>query len=68
MPVLVDFGSTELFGEFLQSICTAEWYPELVTTSEKKHDIECLAKLREWIEKPKGFGLAGSGLVEWLNS
>jgi len=66
LPVLVDFGSAGLFGASLHSTCTPEWYPEVVTTSEKKHDIECLAKLREWIENPKDFG--GGSVEEWLSS
>jgi serine/threonine protein kinase len=64
LPVLVDFGSAGMFGESLYSTCTVEWYPESVTTSEKKHDVECLAKLREWIEKPMGFGAADGSITE----
>jgi len=55
LPVLVDFGSAGLFGESLYTSSTPEWYPPMFTTSEKRHDIECLAKLREWIKEPKGF-------------
>lgn len=67
LPVLVDFGSAGRFGESLYSLGTTEWYPKNFTTSEKEHDTECLAKFREWIEKPEGFGFAPS-LGEFLDS
>ncbi|KAF4631209.1 hypothetical protein G7Y89_g6923 [Cudoniella acicularis] len=55
IPVLIDFGSTQPFGKSLESPGTFGWYEEDFTTSEKKHDTYALAKLRKWIQKPKGF-------------
>ncbi|KAM7187002.1 Protein kinase-like domain containing protein [Rhypophila sp. PSN 637] len=54
MPVLIDFGSCQKFGERLQSLGTPGWYEELFYTSEKKHDIYSLKKLEEWLEEDHG--------------
>ena len=48
-PVLIDLGSCQPFGKRLQSLGTEGWYEELFFTSEKKHDIYSMAKLREWM-------------------
>lgn len=48
-PVLIDFGSCQPFGNRLQSLGTPGWYEELFFTSEKKHDIYSLNKMREWL-------------------
>jgi serine/threonine protein kinase len=53
MPVLIDFGSCAVVGERLQSLGTEGWYEELFFTSEKKHDVYSLNKLREWLKDPK---------------
>jgi hypothetical protein len=47
VPVLIDFGSCQPFGNRLQSLGTAGWYEELFFTSEKKHDIYSLTKMRK---------------------
>jgi serine/threonine protein kinase len=52
MPVLIDFGSSQPFGNHLQSLGTEGWYEELFSTSEKKHDTYSLGKLREWLQTP----------------
>jgi serine/threonine protein kinase len=52
-PILIDFGSTKPFGQRLQSLGTHGWYEELFFTSEKKHDIYSLNKLRGWLDKPE---------------
>ncbi len=53
MPVLIDFGSCQPFGQRLQSLGSPGWYEEISFTSEKKHDTYALKKLREWLEKPE---------------
>ncbi len=50
MPVLIDFGSCQPFGERLQSLGTEGWYEELFYHSRQKHDVYALKKLREWFE------------------
>jgi serine/threonine protein kinase len=52
MPVLIDFGSCQPYGKNLRSLGTKGWYEELFFTSEKKHDVYSLAKLRDWLDKP----------------
>ena len=54
VPVLIDFGSCQPFGNRLQSLGTAGWYEELFFTSEKKHDVYSLKKLREWLRNKIG--------------
>jgi serine/threonine protein kinase len=54
VPVLIDFGSCQPFGNRLQSLGTAGWYEELFFTSEKKHDIYSLIKMREWLRSKVG--------------
>ncbi|RFU30569.1 hypothetical protein B7463_g5780, partial [Scytalidium lignicola] len=51
MPVIIDFGSCQPFGNSLQSLSSEGWYEELFYTSEKKHDTYSLGKLREWLQK-----------------
>ena len=53
MPVLIDFGSTQPFSQNLQSLGTDGWYEEIFYTSEKKHDIFSLLKLKECLQSPK---------------
>jgi serine/threonine protein kinase len=53
-PVLIDFGSCQPFGKRLQSLGTPGWYEELFFTSEKKHDIYSLTKMREWLRSKIG--------------
>ncbi len=52
-PVLIDFGSCQPFGGRLQSLGSPGWYEELFFTSQAKHDLYALNKLREWLEKPE---------------
>ena len=52
MPVLIDFGSCQPFGERLQSLGTEGWYEELFFHSKEKHDAYALRKLREWLSRP----------------
>ncbi|KAI8947836.1 kinase-like domain-containing protein [Xylaria longipes] len=49
MPVLIDFGSCAPVGQRLQSLGTEGWYEELFFTSQFKHDIYSMGKLREWL-------------------
>ncbi|KAI0552841.1 kinase-like domain-containing protein [Xylaria curta] len=49
MPVLIDFGSCAPVGQRLQSLGTEGWYEELFFTSQFKHDIYAMNKLREWL-------------------
>ncbi|KAI1405945.1 serine/threonine-protein kinase [Hypoxylon fuscum] len=58
-PVLIDFGSCQPFGKPLQSLGTNGWCEEVFFTSEKKHDIYSLAKLRDWLHTELG----GQGLT-----
>ncbi|KAF3193779.1 hypothetical protein TWF225_009325 [Orbilia oligospora] len=51
MPVLIDFGGCQPFGKRVTSNGTEGWREELFFTSEKKHDIYALGKLREWFQK-----------------
>ncbi len=67
MPVLIDFGSTQPFGKRLQSLGTVGWYEELFFTSEKKHDIYSLGKLREWFQK-NGVKVRGIKRQRWVLS
>ncbi|OAQ97387.1 hypothetical protein LLEC1_04214 [Akanthomyces lecanii] len=53
MPVLIDFGSCQPFGGRLQSLGTPGWYEEVFFTSQAKHDLYALRKLRKWLEKPE---------------
>lgn len=50
MPVIIDFGSCQPFGNPLQSLGSEGWYTELFHTSEKEHDTYSLGKLREWLQ------------------
>jgi serine/threonine protein kinase len=52
-PVLIDFGSCQPVGKPLQSLGTEGWYEEVFFTSEKKHGIYSLTKLREWLDTQK---------------
>ncbi|AEO70700.1 uncharacterized protein THITE_2122389 [Thermothielavioides terrestris NRRL 8126] len=52
-PVLIDFGSCQPFGGRLQSLGSPGWYEEIFFTSQAKHDLFALKKLREWLEKPE---------------
>ena len=51
MPVLIDFGSCQPFGKHLQSLGTKGWYEEIFFTSEKKHDVYSMEKLKEWFDQ-----------------
>jgi serine/threonine protein kinase len=51
MPVLIDFGSCQPFGKKLQTFGTPGWIEEEFWTSEKKHDIFGLGKLRQWMKE-----------------
>ncbi|KGQ10117.1 Serine/threonine-protein kinase/endoribonuclease IRE2 [Beauveria bassiana D1-5] len=53
MPVLIDFGSCQPFGGRLQSLGSPGWCEEVFFTSQAKHDMYALRKLREWLEKPE---------------
>jgi serine/threonine protein kinase len=53
MPVLIDFGSCQPFGMRLQSLGSPGWCEETFFTSEKKHDVFSMGKLRQWIQDPK---------------
>ncbi|KAK5988163.1 hypothetical protein PT974_12303 [Cladobotryum mycophilum] len=52
MPVLIDLGSCQPYGNRLQSLGSEGWYEELFFTSEKKHDTFSMNKLKEWIQNP----------------
>jgi hypothetical protein len=55
MPVLVDFGSSKPHGEKLTaSRGTVGWIDEAddYTTSEARHDLFGIEKIRKWIENP----------------
>lgn len=52
-PIVIDFGSCQPFGKRLQSVGTQGWYEELFFTSEKRHDLYSLMKLREWFHAQK---------------
>lgn len=53
MPVLIDFGSCQPYGAFLQSLGTPGWCEGNSFISEKKHDTYALGKLREWLQNPE---------------
>lgn len=56
MPVLVDFGSARKIGEKLGvSRGTPGWIDEAdnYTTSEVRHDVFALGKIREWLKNPE---------------
>jgi hypothetical protein len=50
-PVVIDYGSCQLFGTKLITAGTPGWIDEDFTTSAQKHDIIALDKIRRWIEK-----------------
>ncbi|KAK7424769.1 hypothetical protein QQX98_000352 [Neonectria punicea] len=56
MPILIDFGSSHGIGKKLStSRGTEGWIDEEIknyTTSEKRHDMYALGKIREWLENP----------------
>ncbi|KAF2452746.1 kinase-like domain-containing protein [Lineolata rhizophorae] len=56
MPVLIDFGSSHEIGKKLTtSRGTKGWIDEDMkdyTTSERRHDISALDKIRSWLDKP----------------
>jgi len=56
MPILIDFGSSHPIGAKLStSRGTKGWMDEDMkdyTTSEKRHDISALLKIRAWLDKP----------------
>jgi hypothetical protein len=51
LPVLIDFGSCQPFGERLQSCGTPGWFEEEFYTSGLKHDRYSMRKLREWFQE-----------------
>lgn len=51
IPVLINFGSCQPYGNRLQSLGTEGWYEKMFFTSEKKHDTYSLGILREWLNK-----------------
>ncbi|KAK8147437.1 hypothetical protein G3M48_001602 [Beauveria asiatica] len=59
MPVLIDFGSCQPFGKYLQTFGSPGWVEEDFRTSEKKHDIFALGKLRQWLHKAKSMDSVG---------
>jgi serine/threonine protein kinase len=55
MPVPIDFGSSHQNGKKLTtSPGTKGWIDENInyTTSEKRHDISALCKIRAWLDEP----------------
>ncbi|KAH8808651.1 kinase-like domain-containing protein [Xylogone sp. PMI_703] len=50
MPIIIDFGSCQPFGNHLQSLGSEGWYEEPFHTSERKHDTYSLGKVREWLQ------------------
>lgn len=50
VPVLIDFGSCQPFGNRLQSLGTVGWYEKEFFTSEKEHDVYSMKILREWLK------------------
>ncbi|TPX18686.1 uncharacterized protein E0L32_002543 [Thyridium curvatum] len=59
VPVLIDFGSCQPFGKPLQSLGTDGWCEEVFFTSERKHDLYSLAKLRDWLHTQNSKGDSG---------
>lgn len=56
MPVLIDFGSAGAFGTRLQSLGSVGWYEEEFNTSEAKHDIYSVQKIRDRLDVRTGNG------------
>ncbi|KAF2453052.1 hypothetical protein BDY21DRAFT_357159 [Lineolata rhizophorae] len=56
MPVLIDLGSSHQIGKKLTAIRGNKgWIDEDMkdyTTSEKRHGMHALAKIRVWLDKP----------------
>lgn len=56
MPILIDFGSSHEIGKKLStSRGTKGWIDEDMTkctTSEKRHDIYALGRIRKWLNEP----------------
>ncbi len=52
-PVLIDFGSCQPFGKRLQPLGAEGWYEGIFFTSELKHDLHSMKKLREWLRERK---------------
>jgi serine/threonine protein kinase len=48
--ILTDFGSCQPFGNMLVSLGTEGWIDEDFTTSEKKHDLAALPKIKAWLD------------------
>ncbi|KAL2119939.1 hypothetical protein VTJ04DRAFT_6900 [Mycothermus thermophilus] len=53
LAVLIDFGSCAPYGSGLQSLGSPGWYEELFYTSEAKHDMYALNKMRTWLDNPE---------------
>ena len=53
LPVLIDFGSCAPFGGRLQSLGSLGWYEDEFFTSEAKHDVFALNKMRQWLGQPE---------------
>ncbi|KAL3473066.1 kinase-like domain-containing protein [Aspergillus californicus] len=51
-PVLIDFDSCQPHGKILQLLGTQGWCEQLSPTSEKKHDLFSLNKLKKWLQDP----------------
>jgi serine/threonine protein kinase len=49
-PILIDFGSCQPFGMEILLAGTPGWYDEKFFTSEKKHDLVALPKIRRWLD------------------
>jgi len=52
LPVLIDFGSSQLVGRRIQSLGSPGWYKDKFYTSEKEHDIYALGLLERWLQNP----------------
>ncbi|KAJ2896074.1 uncharacterized protein MKZ38_005902 [Zalerion maritima] len=50
VPVLIDFGSCQPFGERTMQAGTTGWCKDLIFFSEKEHDFYGLEKMRSWLE------------------
>ncbi|KAK3386812.1 kinase-like domain-containing protein [Podospora didyma] len=48
-PILINFGSRQPFGGRLLSAGTTGWVDEKYSTSDKKHDLAALPKIRKWL-------------------
>lgn len=51
LPVLIDYGSCQPFGEDLITAGTPGWYDEDFTRSAARNDEVALEKIRTWLKE-----------------